>query len=65
MFEISEHYFKVYLKSSNITRYFLTKIGHLLDVEINLKVDLKKAFSKYQFHKGCLQKKKIDHILFS
>ena len=39
--------FKVNLKSSIITRYFLTRIGHLLDVEITIKVDLKNAFSKY------------------
>ena len=39
--------FKVNLKSSSITRYFLTKIGHLLDVEITFKVDLKNTFSKY------------------
>ena len=39
--------FKVNLKSSIITRYFPTKICHLLDVEITFKVDLKNAFSKY------------------
>ena len=39
--------FKVNFKSSIITRCFLLKIGHLLDVEITFKVDLKNAFSKY------------------
>ena len=41
--------FKVYIKSSIITRYFLTKIGHLLDVEVTLKVEHKIHLQRITF----------------